>query len=125
MRSSTERKPLGTIQFVATQMLRRHWPCHSCPTPQDAKCGNSNDNAFRLRKLFLALDSSRSGLVHFEDLRQMCESFGMQLDDDSLLALFHVSGGVHRAREEVEGRNRMLQPRMRYAIESMSVRAGV
>lgn len=39
---------------------------------------------------FLAHDSSRSGLVHFEDLRQMCESFGMQLDDDSLLALFCV-----------------------------------
>ncbi len=56
----------------------------------DAKCGNSNDNAFRLRKLFLAHDAKRTGLVHFEDLRQMCESFGMQLDDDSLLALFHV-----------------------------------
>ncbi|GFH23170.1 uncharacterized protein HaLaN_20742 [Haematococcus lacustris] len=56
----------------------------------DAKCGNSNDNAFRLRKLFLAHDTSKSGLVHFEDLRQMCESFGMQLDDDSLLALYYV-----------------------------------
>mmetsp|Transcript_8149 Transcript_8149/g.20349 ORF Transcript_8149/g.20349 Transcript_8149/m.20349 type:complete len:358 (-) Transcript_8149:41-1114(-) len=56
----------------------------------EAKCGNSNDNAFRLRKLFLAHDASKSGLVHFEDLRQMCESFGMQLDDDSLLALYYV-----------------------------------
>ena len=48
----------------------------------DAKCGNSNDNAFRLRKLFLAHDANKTGLVHFEDLRQMCDSFGMQLDDD-------------------------------------------
>lgn len=56
----------------------------------EAKCGNSNDNAFRLRKLFLAHDTSKSGLVHYEDLRQMCESFGMQLDDDSLLALYYV-----------------------------------
>ena len=45
----------------------------------DAKTGNSNDNAFRLRKLFLAHDSTRSGLLHFEDLRQMSESFGMQV----------------------------------------------
>lgn len=56
----------------------------------EAKCGNCNDNAFRLRKLFLAHDANKSGLVHYEDLRQMCESFGMQLDDDSLLALYYV-----------------------------------
>lgn len=56
----------------------------------DAKCGNSNDNAFRIRKLFLAWDKKNSGMVHYEDLRQMCESFGMQLDDDSLLALYCV-----------------------------------
>lgn len=56
----------------------------------DAKCGNSNDNAYRIRKLFLSWDKKDCGLVHFEDLRQMCESFGMQLDDDSLLALFCV-----------------------------------
>ncbi|KAF5832469.1 hypothetical protein DUNSADRAFT_11636 [Dunaliella salina] len=56
----------------------------------DAKCNNSNNNAFRLRKLFLAHDVHNTGLVHVEDLRQMCESFGMQLDDDSLLALYHV-----------------------------------
>jgi hypothetical protein len=28
--------------------------------------------------------------IHFEDFRMMGESFGMQLDDDSLLALYHV-----------------------------------
>ncbi len=56
----------------------------------ETKCGNSNDNAFRIRKLFLAWDKKSSGLIHYEDLRQMCESFGMQLDDDSLLALFYV-----------------------------------
>ena len=37
----------------------------------DAKCGNSNDNAFRIRKLFLAWDKKSTGLVHFEDLRQV------------------------------------------------------
>lgn len=56
----------------------------------DAKCGNSNDNAFRIRKLFLAWDKDNTGMVHYEDLRQMCEAFGMQLDDDSLMALFYV-----------------------------------
>lgn len=29
----------------------------------DAKCGNSNDNAFRIRKLFLAWDKKNSGMV--------------------------------------------------------------
>lgn len=28
--------------------------------------------------------------IHFEDFRMCSESFGMQLDDDSLLALYHV-----------------------------------
>ena len=28
--------------------------------------------------------------IHYEDFRQFGESFGMQLDDDSLLALYHV-----------------------------------
>lgn len=28
--------------------------------------------------------------IHFEDFRMFTESFGMQLDDDSLLALYHV-----------------------------------
>lgn len=28
--------------------------------------------------------------IHFEDFRMFSESFGMQLDDDSLLALYHV-----------------------------------
>ena len=37
----------------------------------DTKCGNSNDNAFRIRKLFLAWDKSNSGMVHYEDLRQV------------------------------------------------------
>eukprot|EP00798_Chlamydomonas_sp_ICE-L_P013487 gene13487-19345_t len=56
----------------------------------EAKQGNSNDNAFRIRTLFLKWDKDSSGMVHYEDLRQMCESFGMQLDDDSLLALFYI-----------------------------------
>lgn len=56
----------------------------------ETKCGNSNDNAFRIRKLFLAWDARNTGMIHYEDLRQMCESFGMQLDDDHLLALFSV-----------------------------------
>ena len=42
----------------------------------DAKCGNSNDNAFRIRKLFLAWDKKSSGLVHYEDLRQVGEGLG-------------------------------------------------
>jgi hypothetical protein len=29
--------------------------------------------------------------IHFEDFRMMTESFGMQLDDDSLLALYYVN----------------------------------
>lgn len=37
----------------------------------EAKCGNSNDNAFRIRKLFLAWDKQQNGMVHFEDLRQV------------------------------------------------------
>lgn len=56
----------------------------------EAKLFNSNDNAFKIRKLFLKFDKEGTGMVHYEDLRQMCESFGMQLDDDSLLALFYV-----------------------------------
>jgi predicted secreted hydrolase len=28
--------------------------------------------------------------IHFEDFRMFSESFGMQLDDDSLLALYYV-----------------------------------
>lgn len=31
-----------------------------------------------------------TGRVHYEDFRNMAEQFGMQLDDDSLLALFYV-----------------------------------
>lgn len=30
------------------------------------------------------------GQIQLEDFRMMTESFGMQLDDDSLLALYHV-----------------------------------
>eukprot|EP00884_Botryococcus_braunii_P009611 jgi/Botrbrau1/18651/Bobra.0367s0087.1 len=52
------------------------------------KIGNANDNAFKLRKLFKMYDTDRSGQVNIEDFRVITESFGMQLDDDSLLALF-------------------------------------
>ncbi|KAI8469618.1 MAG: flagellar associated protein [Monoraphidium minutum] len=55
-----------------------------------AKMGNANDNAFKMRKLFKMYDRDNSGMIHFEDFRQFGESFGMQLDDDSLLALYHV-----------------------------------
>jgi hypothetical protein len=37
----------------------------------ETKCGNSNDNAFRIRKLFLAWDSKNTGMIHYEDLRQV------------------------------------------------------
>ncbi|KAK9808647.1 hypothetical protein WJX72_001201 [[Myrmecia] bisecta] len=52
------------------------------------KIGNANDNAFKLRRLFKMYDTSGSGYIEIEDFRVMTESFGMQLDDDSLLALF-------------------------------------
>jgi len=79
-RSSYNRVGDKRLQKMITTMRER----------MEAKCGNSNDNAFRIRKLFLAWDKDKSGMVHYEDLRQMCESFGMQLDDDSLLALYYV-----------------------------------
>ncbi|KAK9825225.1 hypothetical protein WJX74_001407 [Apatococcus lobatus] len=52
------------------------------------KIGNASDNAFRLRRLFKMYDTQHSGRIGIEDFRVMTESFGMQLDDDSLLALF-------------------------------------
>lgn len=52
------------------------------------KMGNANNNAFKLRKLFKMWDSTGSGRIYIEDFRVMTESVGMQLDDDSLLALF-------------------------------------
>ncbi|KAL0049779.1 hypothetical protein WJX82_009756 [Trebouxia sp. C0006] len=52
------------------------------------KIGNANNNAFMLRKLFKMYDTAGSGYIGIEDFRVMTESFGMQLDDDSLLALF-------------------------------------
>eukprot|EP00775_Hariotina_reticulata_P006099 gene6099-6337_t len=55
-----------------------------------AKLGNNNDNAFKMRKLFKMYDKQETGMIHFEDFRMFSESFGMQLDDDSLLALYHV-----------------------------------
>ncbi|KAG1676538.1 hypothetical protein FOA52_000081 [Chlamydomonas sp. UWO 241] len=79
-KSSYNRVGDKSLQKMITRMRER----------MDAKCGNSNDNAFRIRKLFLAWDKSNNGMVHFEDLRQMCESFGMQLADDDLLALYCV-----------------------------------
>jgi EF-hand domain len=55
-----------------------------------AKLGNANDNAFKMRRLFKMYDAEGSGRIHLEDLRMMMETFGIQLDDDSLLALYHV-----------------------------------
>ena len=49
--------------------------------------GNHNNNAFKFRKLFQMFDKGKTGQVHYEDFRNMCETFGMQLDDDLLLAL--------------------------------------
>jgi hypothetical protein len=81
-----------------------------------AKLTGAGDNAFRLRRLFRAYDKGGArggglgsgvgvggntstgaaaaaapptGLVSLEDFRQMAESFGLQLGDDALLALFH------------------------------------
>eukprot|EP00803_Ostreobium_quekettii_P009237 evm.model.scf_479.3 EVM.evm.TU.scf_479.3 scf_479:17845-20257(+) len=56
----------------------------------EAKLGNANNNAFKMRKLFKMYDKEKSGLIQLEDFRMMTESFGMQLDDDSLLALYCV-----------------------------------
>ncbi|GIL87642.1 hypothetical protein Vretimale_14675 [Volvox reticuliferus] len=56
----------------------------------EAKLGNSNNNAFRMRKLFKMYDKHDTGRVHYEDFRNMAETFGMQLDDDSLMALYFV-----------------------------------
>ena len=55
-----------------------------------AKMANRNDNAFAVRRLIKAYDTSGAGAVHFDDFRAFCDAFGMQLDDDSLLALYHV-----------------------------------
>lgn len=55
-----------------------------------AKLANANDNAFKMRRLFKMYDEEGSGRIHLDDLRMMMESFGIQLDDDSLLALYHV-----------------------------------
>ncbi len=45
----------------------------------------------QFRKLFQMYDKEKTGSVHVEDFRNMAEQFGMQLDDDSLLALYNVS----------------------------------
>ena len=44
----------------------------------------------RLRWLVPCCVQDNSGRVHFEDFRNMAETFGMQLDDDSLMALYFV-----------------------------------
>ena len=56
------------------------------------KMANRSDNAFRLRRLFKMYDTEGTGLISTEDFRVMTESFGMQLDDDSLLAVFAKVG---------------------------------
>eukprot|EP00878_Enallax_costatus_P035636 GHUV01039820.1.p1 GENE.GHUV01039820.1~~GHUV01039820.1.p1 ORF type:complete len:188 (+),score=77.77 GHUV01039820.1:629-1192(+) len=69
-----------------------------------AKLGNNNDNAFKLRKLFKMYDKRDEGMIHFEDFRMFTEAFGMQLDDDSLLALYYVydpSGSGYLAYEDI------------------------
>ena len=58
--------------------------------PPHFQMGNNNNNGFKFRKLFQMFDKTKTGQVHYEDFRNMCETFGMQLDDDSLLALFCV-----------------------------------
>uniref|UniRef100_A0A383VS12 EF-hand domain-containing protein n=1 Tax=Tetradesmus obliquus TaxID=3088 RepID=A0A383VS12_TETOB len=69
-----------------------------------AKLGNNNDNAFKMRKLFKMYDKKEVGMIHFEDFRMFSESFGMQLDDDSLLAMYHVydpTGSGYLAYEDI------------------------
>jgi hypothetical protein len=55
-----------------------------------AKLANANDNAFKMRRLFKMYDEEATGYTHLDDLRMMMETFGIQLDDDSLLALYYV-----------------------------------
>lgn len=55
-----------------------------------AKLGNANDNAFKMRRLFKMYDAEKTGHIQLEDFRMMMETFGIQLDDDSLLALYSV-----------------------------------
>ena len=45
----------------------------------ETKCGNSNDNAFRIRKLFLSWDAGNTGMVHYEDLRQVGQDSGFRV----------------------------------------------
>ena len=62
----------------------------SCFLTHFIQAGNQNNNAFKFRKLFQMFDKGKTGRVHYEDFRNSCETLGMQLDDDSLLALFAV-----------------------------------
>ncbi|KAK9805071.1 hypothetical protein WJX73_000088 [Symbiochloris irregularis] len=52
------------------------------------KLSSRNDNAFKLRKVFKMWDIDHCGTIGTEDFRMMTESVGIQLDDDSLLAVF-------------------------------------
>lgn len=45
--------------------------------------------------------------IHFEQFRMFSESFGMQLDDDSLLALYHVHDPEGRWVKKVQQENVM------------------
>ncbi|KDD74011.1 hypothetical protein H632_c1653p0 [Helicosporidium sp. ATCC 50920] len=53
-----------------------------------SKLSNRGDCAFRLRQLFRKHDLANSGRISIENFRVATEEFGMQLDDDALLALF-------------------------------------
>lgn len=74
-------------------------------------------------------DTEKTGQVHYEDFRNMAETFGMQLDDDSLLALFKVrplalstqplstlsTRSMVRPRSQLSGRQGPPQPPPRHA----------
>ncbi|KAL6782161.1 FAP252 [Auxenochlorella protothecoides x Auxenochlorella symbiontica] len=52
------------------------------------KLGSHGGTAFKLRKLFKRYDMHKTGFAHIEEFRVTMEAFGIQLDNDSLLALF-------------------------------------
>jgi len=76
--------------------------CYLSPSPRThLQAGNHNNNAFKFRKLFQMFDKGKTGRVHYEDFRNTCETFGMQLDDDSLLALYAVYAASWRLQSMV------------------------
>lgn len=87
---ATDLRPLYSSSFNRVTEKRLLKMIASIGERLAAKLGNANDNAFKMRRLFKMYDTEATGYIHLEDLRMMMETFGIQLDDDSLLALYHV-----------------------------------